>query len=97
MYGFTLSCHMAGIPRVDLFLRMMSQPPWDTEVHRYYLLHYTYGPAWPSPAVRRAAVAQHTLWGLTTQGADKVWAADQVSWVGRANLYFPCALPQDAG
>ena len=62
MYGFTLSCHMVGIPRVDLFLRMMSQPPWDTEVQRYYLLHYTYGPAWPPSAVRSAALARHTQW-----------------------------------
>ena len=41
MYGFTLSCHMAGIPRVDLYLRMMSQPPWDSDLGQYYLLHYT--------------------------------------------------------
>ena len=41
MYGFTLACHIVGIPRVDLFLRMMSQPPWDTQLGPYYLLHYT--------------------------------------------------------
>ena len=50
MYGFTLSCHIVGIPHVDLFLRMMSQPPWDSEVDRYYLLHYTSAP--PSSAQR---------------------------------------------
>lgn len=41
MYGFTLACHIVGIPRVDLFLRMMSQPPWDTQLDPYYILHYT--------------------------------------------------------
>lgn len=43
MYGFAISCWIAQLPRVDLHLEMMSQPPWDTELEPYYLLHYTYG------------------------------------------------------
>ena len=30
MYAFTIACYNAGVPRVDLHKKMMSQPPWDT-------------------------------------------------------------------
>lgn len=30
MYAFTIGCYNAGVPRVDLHKKMMSQPPWDT-------------------------------------------------------------------
>lgn len=43
MYGFTLGCYQAGLPKIDLYLRIMSQPPWDTKLNKFYLLHYTYG------------------------------------------------------
>ena len=50
MYGFTIACYMAGIQPARLHIKMMSQPPWDTKLWPYYLLHYTYGaPAWPNP------------------------------------------------
>ena len=45
MYGFAISCYKAGLPAVGLELNMMSQPPWDTELEPYYMLHYTYGEA----------------------------------------------------
>lgn len=48
MYGFTIAAWLGGIKKVDLFLHMMAQPPWDTELQLsaskpYYILHYTYG------------------------------------------------------
>lgn len=30
MYAFTIACYKAGIPKVDLHKKMMSQPPWDS-------------------------------------------------------------------
>ena len=46
MYGFTIAAYNAGIHRIDLFLNMMAQPPWDTEMQLsankpFYILHYT--------------------------------------------------------
>ena len=44
MYAFTISCHLEGVPPAALRLKMMGQPPWDTQLNGgYYLLHYTYG------------------------------------------------------
>ena len=43
MYAFTLSAYKAGLRNIGLHLKMMSQPPFDTELAPYYLLHYTYG------------------------------------------------------
>jgi len=46
MYGFTISCYIAGIQPADLHVKMMSQPPWDNDRPwgpKTYLLHYTYG------------------------------------------------------
>ncbi len=48
MYGFTIAAWLAGIKKFDLYLNMMSQPPWDTRLNMtdkkpYYILHYTYG------------------------------------------------------
>lgn len=48
MYGFTIAAYLGGIKKVDLFLHMMAQPPWDTNLELgpnkpYYILHYTYG------------------------------------------------------
>ena len=43
MYGFTIACYKAAIQPARLHIKMMSQPPWDTKVWPYYLLHYTYG------------------------------------------------------
>ena len=44
MYAFTISCHLEDVPPAALHLKMMGQPPWDTQLNGgYYLLHYTYG------------------------------------------------------
>jgi hypothetical protein len=32
MYGFTIACWIGGVRKIDLFLHMMAQPPWDTEL-----------------------------------------------------------------
>ncbi len=50
MYGFTIACYNAGIAPATLHIKMMSQPPWDTKLWPYYLLHFTYGtPCPPAP------------------------------------------------
>ena len=48
MYGFCLGVWIAGIKKVDLFLHMMSQPPWDRNMDLspgkpFHIIHYTYG------------------------------------------------------
>ena len=43
MYAFTIACHLEGVPPATLHIKMMGQPPWDTALWPYYLLHYTYG------------------------------------------------------
>jgi hydroxyproline O-arabinosyltransferase len=43
MYAFTLACYKVGIHKIDLHLKMMSQPPWDDKLAPFYILHYTYG------------------------------------------------------
>jgi hypothetical protein len=48
MYGFTIALYLNGIKHTDLFLHMMAQPPWDTEMQLgpnkpFYIVHYTYG------------------------------------------------------
>jgi len=43
MYAFTLSMYKAGIRDIGLHLEMMGQPPWDSQLEKFYILHYTYG------------------------------------------------------
>ena len=44
MYAFTISCFLEGVPPAALHVKMMGQPPWDTQLtDGYFLLHYTYG------------------------------------------------------
>jgi hypothetical protein len=48
MYGFTIALWLAGIKHVDLYLHMMSQPPWDVHEEMspgklFHIIHYTYG------------------------------------------------------
>ncbi|GAB4823623.1 hypothetical protein N2152v2_010669 [Parachlorella kessleri] len=42
MYAFTLSCWNLGLREIDLHRWMMAQPPYDSELDRFYILHYTY-------------------------------------------------------
>jgi hypothetical protein len=37
MYGFTIAAWLGGIRHVDLYLHMMAQPPWDTEMQVRHL------------------------------------------------------------
>ncbi|KDD75345.1 hypothetical protein H632_c731p1 [Helicosporidium sp. ATCC 50920] len=67
MYAFTLSLYKVGIKRVDLFLEMMAQPPWDTELAPPYILHYTYG-------------MDYTLEGEFTPGKYGAWRFDKRSY-----------------
>jgi hypothetical protein len=43
MYAFTIALYAAGVRGVGLHLKMMAQPPFDTDPDAPYLLHYTYG------------------------------------------------------
>ena len=48
MYGFTIGLFLGGVKKTDLYLHMMAQPPWDTELQvapgkPFYIIHYTYG------------------------------------------------------
>lgn len=70
MYGFTIACHKAGVGPVDLYLRMMSQPPWDSQRDAFYILHYTYG-------------MDYTLQGEHMPGKYGEWRFDKRSYSGR--------------
>ena len=67
MYGFAISCFKEGVGPIDLHLKMMSQPPWDTNLDPYYLLHYTYG-------------NDYTLEGEFTPGKFGAWRFDKRSY-----------------
>lgn len=48
MYGFCIALWLGGVKRVDLYLHMMSQPPWDRDLQMapgkpFHIIHYTYG------------------------------------------------------
>ncbi|KFM22371.1 hypothetical protein F751_0081 [Auxenochlorella protothecoides] len=71
MYAFTLSCYKAGIRDISLFLKargpcgvMTSQPPWDSSMDPYYILHYTYG-------------MDYTKEGVFTPGKIGEWRFDK--------------------
>merc|ERR550532_827762 len=81
MYGFTLALSKLGIGPVDVHLKMMAQPPWDTELDPYYILHYTYG-------------MDYTKEGVFTPGKYGEWRFDKRSYAMRAiprNLELPPA------
>lgn len=69
MYAFTLSCYKAGIRGIDLHLKMMSQPPYDTKMQPFYLLHYTYG-------------MDYTNEGVFTPGKFGEWRFDKRTYSG---------------
>ena len=48
MYGFAIALWKCDIKKVDLFLHLMAQPPWDSNLEMapkkpFYIIHYTYG------------------------------------------------------
>ena len=67
------SCYKVGIKHIDLHLKMMSQPPYDTKLAPYYILHYTYG-------------MDYTLQGEFTPGGDGGGAGCPAGagWEGKA-------------
>ena len=67
MYAFTIACHLEGVPPASLHIKMMGQPPWDTQLWPYYLLHYTYG-------------MDYTLEGEFTPGKFGAWRFDKRSY-----------------
>eukprot|EP00891_Asterochloris_glomerata_P002540 jgi/Astpho2/2540/e_gw1.00048.41.1_t len=81
MYGFAISCYKVGLPPVGLELNMMSQPPWDTELEPYYMLHYTYG-------------MDYRLTGEHMPGEYGEWRFDKRNYAGNPpprNLSLPPA------
>ena len=62
MYGFTIGMWLGGIKKVDLYLHMMSQPPWDRQLESspgkpFYIIHYTYGMDYKKTGAGSAAAA----------------------------------------
>ena len=64
MYAFSLAMYKAGLHPVTLLPDMMAQPPWDWDLYRYTLLHYTYG-------------LDYTLDGVHTPGLVGAWHWDK--------------------
>lgn len=67
MYAFTMAMFKAGVHNCGLEPNMMAQPPWDWDMQRYYLLHYTYG-------------MDYTKEGVFTPGKIGEWRFDKRSW-----------------
>lgn len=96
-YGFTIAEYLAGLGKVSLHLEMMSQPPWDDKLAKYYLLHYTYGqdfdprvrtvccslvrPANPWCRLRNPAIL--SLQGVFTPGKVGAWHFDKRDYMGK--------------
>lgn len=67
MYAFTMSMYIAGVRDCSLHSEWMSQPPWDSDMDKYYLLHYTYG-------------MDYKLDGTFTPGKYGEWRFDKRSY-----------------
>uniref|UniRef100_A0A7R9VVW4 Hydroxyproline O-arabinosyltransferase-like domain-containing protein n=1 Tax=Chlamydomonas euryale TaxID=1486919 RepID=A0A7R9VVW4_9CHLO len=75
MYGFAIGLFLGGIRHVDLYLHMMSQPPWDMNLEQspgkpFYIIHYTYG-------------MDYTLNGDFTPGKYGEWRFDKRTYAGQ--------------
>ena len=82
MWAYTLTAYKLGIKH-HLYPELAAQPPWDTDLKDFYILHYTYG-------------CDYTLDGVFTPGKVGAWRFDKRSYMGRApprNLALP---PQNA-
>lgn len=64
MYAFTITCYMQGVGPIDTYSKMMAQPPGQTTMDPYYLLHYTYG-------------LDYTLEGVHMPGEYGPWRFDK--------------------
>lgn len=78
MYAYTCAARAVGVFH-DLHPRLAAQPPWDTELKDFLILHYTYG-------------NDYTLEGVFTPGKIGAWRFDKRSYMGSApprNLSLP--------
>lgn len=78
MYSYTIAAKGVGVAH-DLFPKLAAQPPWDTKLDGFYILHYTYG-------------NDYTLDGVFTPGKIGAWRFDKRSYMGSApprNLSLP--------
>ena len=78
MYAYTCAAKAAGVSH-DLHPRLAAQPPWDTELRDFLILHYTYG-------------NDYTLDGVFTPGKIGAWRFDKRSYMGQSpprNLSLP--------
>lgn len=67
MYAFSIAAYKGGLRDIGLHLKLMSQPPFDTKLEPYYILHYTYG-------------MDYTLDGVFTPGKYGEWRFDKRSY-----------------
>ncbi len=78
MYAYTAAARAVGISH-DLHPRLAAQPPWDTDLRDFLIIHYTYG-------------NDYTLEGVFTPGKVGAWRFDKRSYMGSAppkNLPLP--------
>ena len=78
MYAYTCACRAVGVFH-DLHPRLAAQPPWDTELKDFLILHYTYG-------------NDYTLEGKFTPGVIGAWRFDKRSYMAAPppkNLALP--------
>jgi hypothetical protein len=78
MYAYTCAARAVGLSH-DLHPRLAAQPPWDTELKDFLILHYTYG-------------NDYTLDGVFTPGKIGAWRFDKRSYMGSSpprNLGMP--------
>lgn len=70
MYAFTMSMYLAGVKECGLYPEWMAQPPWDSDLEKFYLLHYTYG-------------MDYKLDGTFTPGKYGEWRFDKRSYADK--------------
>lgn len=68
MYAYTCAAKAVGISH-DLHPRLAAQPPWDTALKDFLIIHYTYG-------------NDYTLQGVFTPGKIGAWRFDKRSYMG---------------
>ena len=68
MYGYSLSSHLHNV-HYKLVPKMQAQPPWDTKIRDFVMIHFTYG-------------MDYTLDGKFTPGKIGQWRFDKRSYMG---------------
>mmetsp|Transcript_9245 Transcript_9245/g.15859 ORF Transcript_9245/g.15859 Transcript_9245/m.15859 type:complete len:123 (-) Transcript_9245:130-498(-) len=69
MWAYTAAAKVNGIYH-DLVPELQAQPPWDTTLDGFYIIHYTYG-------------NDYTKDGVFTPGKIGQWRFDKRSYMGR--------------